>query len=90
MLTLNAVELNIREHPGESAFSMDRVPASNYERFNTEIAEPSKVVRELPMGTGEPTDLSIDSILAGPEGYAAYTKREQDWFAKRQELLSTL
>ncbi|MBT07683.1 MAG: hypothetical protein CMM32_12380 [Rhodospirillaceae bacterium] len=69
---------------------MDRVPASNYERFNTEIAEPSKVVRELPMGTGEPTDLSIDSILAGPEGYAAYTKREQDWVTNRQELLSTL
>ena len=31
-----------------------------------------------PGQTVEPADISIDGILAGPKGYAAYTKQERD------------
>jgi len=40
-------------------------------------------LREAPMGTGEPADLGIASILEVSEGYADYTKREQDWSARK-------
>ena len=59
-------------------------------RIRVEIRTPTLTVRDVKLGSGGPADISPNAILAGPKGYAAYTKRERDWFYTRHNVLSSV
>ena len=56
-----------------------------FDQFGVSIADPDMIMREIKPASNpdEFVDISIESILSGPDGYEKYTQRERDWFSFR-------
>ena len=70
-------------HHGYGAELEEQMRKAFSHRFGVSIADPDMIIREMEPASNsdEFGDISIDSILAGPDGYEKYTQRERDWFS---------
>ena len=70
-------------HHGYGSELEEQMRKAFSDRYGVSIADPDMIIREIKPASesDEFADISIESILAGPDGYEKYTQRERDWFS---------